>query len=71
MDVGCKRKELRMSPRFLPKTTINMRLPLNETGKAAEGVYLGSGELKDLGLNCGKFWIVDIQEETLNRQLDI
>lgn len=43
MDVGCKRKELSMSPRFLPKTTRKMRLPFNEMGKAAEGVYLGGG----------------------------
>ena len=33
MDVGCKRKELSMSPRFLPKTTRKMRLPFNEMGR--------------------------------------
>lgn len=71
MDVGCKRKELSMSPRFLPKTTRKMRLPFNEMGKAAEGVYLGAGGIKDFGFNCAKFGILDIQEEILNRQLDI
>lgn len=31
----------------------------------------GQGELKDFGFNCAKFGILDIQEEILNRQLDI
>ena len=43
MDVGCKRKELRMFPGFLPKTTRKMRFPFNEIGKAAEGISLGAG----------------------------
>ena len=41
MDVGCKRKELRMFPRFLPKTTRKMRLPFNEMGKPIGGEVWG------------------------------
>lgn len=36
------KKGIKNVSRFLPKT-IKMRLPLNEMGKAAEGVYLGWG----------------------------
>lgn len=55
MDVGCKRKELSMSPRFLPKTTRKMRLPFNEMGRLLKEYIWGQEGIKDFGFNGAKF----------------